>query len=500
MKRRQIRKIVVLVTLLVVLALGGLWYWNFTATGSASIPDLRQAPSADTIEAPNFLFAFSGSGANALVNPVGVFAYKGEVYVADSEQGLVFVFKQTNGAFVRSFGKGHLTTPLYLAVNPKDGNLYVTDRRQRSVEVFTTGGSWVKRFNPNLPKSELPKFNAQGDQWAPVAIGFAPDGTMFVTEILNGHRFLIFGPDGTFLKSAGSYGVAATAVDLPQQFQFPNSIKFNNGLVYVMDSNNRRVQVYTKDGTFKNLIPMAGLPRGFVFLPADLTAAGSAGKLKFVAADTLAHNGTIWDVTGKELVTFGNQGVGDGAFSYPDDVTLGDRFVLFMSDSINKRVQAWGWQRVLSPIPHVLPRQPAYLLLLLPLLLLPLLFRKKKRYATADFVQRLYDAGLISLMVKKRVHWLVSEADYERLKGLEQGGVKLSELLEPTAYSQTDASYLASRYSLSLEQAGMLAFAQRGKLIHTDDPELTRLARMLEIDTIDEPTFAAQAAAKASKK
>jgi DNA-binding beta-propeller fold protein YncE/predicted nucleic acid-binding protein len=498
-KRRTRRKIVLLALLSLLLVLLGLWFWNYWLTGNAAIPDLRVAAS-DTLDAPNFMFAFAGSGSNTLVNPVGVFAYKGEVFVADSSQALIFVFRQSDGAFLRSFGKDHLTAPIYLAVNPKDGDLYVTDRRQRSVEVFTTAGTWVKRFDPNLPKAELPAgFNTHGDQWAPVAIGFEPDGTMLVTEILNGHRFLIFGPDGTFLKSAGTFGVANTALDLPGEFQYPNSIKYNGGLIYVMDSNNRRVQIYTNAGVYKGLIPMTGLPRGFAFLPTDLTAAGASGKPKYVAIDTLAHNGTIWDTSGAELLTFGVQGVSDGAFNYPDDVTVGDRDVMFISDTINKRVQAWGWQRVLSPIPHILPRQPLWLLGLPLLLLLLLPFRKRKKYATADFVQAVFAAGEISLMRQRRVRWLVSEADYAKLQGLEQNGIKLSELLEGVPYSESDAAELAVRYKLGDAEAAVLAFAQRAKVIHTDDPDLMRLAKLLEVDTIDAGTFIADATKEATK-
>ena len=488
MKRRTLRKAIILTLLVLLLATLGLWYWNFRSTGSAAIPDLRVAPN-DTIETPTFLFAFSGTGANKLVSPVGVAAYKGEVFVADSVQGLIFVFKQ-DGTFLRTFGNGHLTTPIYLAVNPKDGTLCVTDRRQRSVEEFTRAGAWIKRFDPKLPKAELPKgFSTDGDVWAPVAIGFDADGTMGVTEILNGHRFLVFKPDGSFLKSAGEFGEANTPVASPGKFQFPNSIKFARGLIYVMDSNNRRLQVYTKAVEFKSFVPMTGLPRGFDFLPADLTAAGKAGVLKYVSIDTLAHNATIWDVTGNELTTFGLLGVSDGAFRYPDDATMGDRDVIFISDTLNQRVQAWGWERILSPIPHILPRQPLWLCGLPFLLLLLLPFRKRKMYATADFVQALYDHDEIALMTKRRVRWFVSAADYELVKDLKQGDIKVGELLEGVEYSDTEARELAARYKLTDERAAVLAFAQQAKRIHTEDVQLIKEAKLIEVDTVSRLEF-----------
>jgi predicted nucleic acid-binding protein len=322
---------------------------------------------------------------------------------------------------------------------------------------------------------------------------------MGVTEILNGHRFLLFKPDGTFYKSAGEYGIAPNPTDAPGEFQFPNSIKFDGGSVYIMDSNNRRLQIYSRDAVFKGFVPMTGLPRGFTFLPRALTAAGASGVLKYVSIDTLAHNATIWDVKARELTTFGSQGVADGSFNYPDDAAMGDRYIIFVTDTMNQRVQAWGWQAVLSPIPHILPRQPLWLCGLPLLLLLLLPFRKRKKYATADFVQALYAGGQISLMQQKRVRWLVSEADYAKLEGLEQDEIKLSELLEGVGYSQTDAAELAVRYKLDVPTSAVLAFAQRAKTIHTEDAELKKLAKLLEVDTIDAAEFVLRNVQQASK-
>ena len=498
MKRRQKRKIVLLALLFALLLALGAWFWNFRVTGSVAIPDLQQV-AGDVLEQPTYMFSFSGSGANQLVNPLGVLAYKGEVFVTDSQAGKIEVFNQIGGTYIRTFQAGHLTTPLYLALNPKDGNIYVTDRRRRSVEVFTVAGTWVRTFNPQLPKSELPSFSTDGVQWAPVAITFAPDGTMYVTELLNGHRMLIFGPDGKFVRSVGKYGVAGTALDLPGQFQFPNSVKVYNNMVYVVDSNNHRVQTFKKDGTYDSLIAMSGLPRGMAFLPMDLTQAGAKGKPKFVIVDTLTHNATIWDTDGSQLLSFGQQGNADGSFNYPTDVALGDRDVLFITDSLNRRVQAWGWQSKISPLPKILPRAGYWYLLLLLLPLLPLFFRRRKLYATADFVQKLYDEQALKLMDQGRVRWFVSEADYELIKGLEQDDVAVADIVRETTHSETDAYALAQRFHLSDEDAARLAFAQQAKLIHTEDVELTRQARLIEVDTMDADEFIKQASAKAAK-
>ena len=109
MKRRQKRRIVWLVALLLLLSLLGLWYWNFKATKKITI-DLTATAASDTVAPPTYLFSFAAGPKDHLARPVGVLVADGNVYVSDSEQGLIFEFRQ-DGTFVRTFGKGKLQTP-----------------------------------------------------------------------------------------------------------------------------------------------------------------------------------------------------------------------------------------------------------------------------------------------------------------------------------------------------------------------------------------------------
>lgn len=485
MKRRQRRKAALLAVLAIALVLLGLWYWNFRATKSIRI-DMRALPQ-DTVTAPTYLFSFAGTAANHLQSPVGVLADSGQVFVSDAQAGLIFVFKQ-DGTFVRTFGAGHLTDPLYIAKNPKSGLLYVADRRERAVVMFKESGEFVGVFDPKLPKSELPKFDTHGDQWVPIALGFAPDGSLYVAEILNGQRILTFAPDGSFVRSFGSAGVANTVTDLPGQFQFPNSIKVHNDELWVVDSNNRRIQVFGLDGTFKRFVAVSGLPRGLAFVnPPTNSASGTVDA--FAIVDVLSSDVSIFTVGGTTPATFGERGVAEGQFNLPNDVSVGDRSVLFVTDNKNVRVQAWGWTVNVSPLPHILPQQPAWLLFLLPLLLLPLFFRTKKFYATYDFVEAMLDAGVVSRMKGKRRTWFVSEEDYERLRERSEGDIMLSELLEATEHSPEDARALKERLDIEQDQSVVLAAAQRVKYLCTESPELRRLAKILEIDVLNSTEF-----------
>lgn len=484
MSRRRIRQLVAIALLLLLLAAIGLAYWNYSTTRTVGI-DIA-FDQGELLPAPQYLYSFSGEGDSRLARPLGVLAEEGRVYVSDSKRGVVDVFTP-QGAPVAEWGKGTLVTPLYLARHPKTEDLYVSDRRLRSIEIFDKDGSHKGSFDPKLPKDELPKFDAKGYQWAPVALAFAPDGSLVVSEILNGHRILFFGPDGAFKKSVGTAGLVNRAEEGEAVFQFPNSVKVHDNEVWVADSNNRRVQVFDLDGEYQRMVVTQGLPRGFDFLPRERDDEPD----RFVVIDTLAHDATIWDAEkAQKVLSFGARGVLEGQFNYPNDTSIDGRRRIFIADTANARIQVWGWPAAANPVP--LPRTPyEWALCLAPLLLLPLLLllRRRRQFVTADFVHALYDRGDIRLMPNKRIRWEILPAEHESLVGMTQDGIDVGELLHPADHSESDARALQERYELSWRDAVVLSLAQRAKLFCTEDPELRRLARVLEVPVMDHIEF-----------
>ena len=232
-----------------------------------------------------------------------------------------------------------------------------------------------------------------------------------------------------------------------------------------------------------------GLPRGISFLapfPSDTTT----NSARFVVVDTLAHDGTLFSTTGAKIVNFGQQGVLDGEFSYPNGVTVGGRNKIFIADTANGRVQVWGWPNQASPVP--VPRLPQnWGYCLLPLLLLPLLLllRKKKFFATADFVRIMVDNEEAHLMPARNRRWFVTATDYEVLKDITQGDVDMATLLSEMEYSESDVRAMVDKLEIAEEQAIVLTLAKRSRIFATEDTDLRRLAKTIDVDVVNRVEF-----------
>ncbi|MDZ4063740.1 MAG: hypothetical protein U1E22_03635 [Coriobacteriia bacterium] len=491
--RKRRRKIIIIVLLLLLIALLAVMFINYQATRRLGLsidinPDEVLGP-------PEYLFSFTGPTSDPLQRPLGVLVDGQRVYVTDSRRSAVDVF-DLSGKRIASWTNEKMTTPLYIAKNPKDGRIYVSDRRTRSIHIFDTSGKLIGDFDPKLPKDQRPTFTKEV-QWAPVAFAFADDGSLFVSEILKGHRVLGFDPGGKFLWSVGNVGVVNSATEAPKVFQFPNGLKIRKNEVWIADSNNRRIQVLDKKGEFLRIFPTDGLPRGFEFLRGDSQSDEGTKTARFAVVDTLSHDVTIWSAAGQRVLAFGQGGVLEGQFSYPNDISMAESGRMYVADTANKRVQVWGWIAQEQPIPT--PKTPMeWALCFSPLLLLlwPLLNRKREFYAKPDFVISVFEVEEAEMLPHRRRRWTVLAEDFEEIRELVDGDIKAEELFTETEYSESDAKSIMDRLDVDHETASILAAARRAKIFCTEDTELRRLAKYLELDVVNHEEFRERFASK----
>lgn len=424
---------------------------------------------AKILTPPQFLFLFDGSPQAPMnwVTDVKVHPQTGNIFVSDTGNSRVSVF-DPQGDWLFSFrdlDEGRkLERPLYFAFD-KEGNVYVTDRLLHGLYVFSPRGKFIKQVFPN------------GDlnfKWAPIALFYANDGTLYVSDVLGDHRILALDPEDKVKLNFGTARQVQKVKDQPGTFSFPNGIVLDKkGRIFISDSDNRRIQVFDAKGKFLYVIETGGLPRGI-----DI---GFNDRLHVV--DTPGHNIMVYSLKGTQLITFGAAGIGLGQMSYPNGIdTVGRR--IYVADTVNNRIQVFAWRPEI-PLPAPIARGVNWLKYLLPLAFLAWLLRPRPRIFVSDepFLQAIVDNGKVRwLRYKLKVH--VSKAVFEKFKFFRQENSDLKDAMKIGKYRKDLASRLMHEYKISQETAIALAMAKgrlrKGRVL-TEIPNTKQIAEELKL-------------------
>ncbi|HUS94254.1 MAG TPA: flippase activity-associated protein Agl23 [Patescibacteria group bacterium] len=177
-----------------------------------------------------------------------------------------------------------------------------------------------------------------GQLLRPRNMAIGEDGMIFVTDSGN-HRIQVFDQDGFFQYSWGEFGIE------PGQFNEPWGIAVDDDFVYVADTWNHRIQKFSHDGELIDVFGQSGSPTqdqvggGLFFGPRDITF-NSDGHL--VVTDTGNHRLQIFDTDGNFIETVGSQGNLPGQFYEPVGVATMATGSLLVVDTWNGRIQRIG--------------------------------------------------------------------------------------------------------------------------------------------------------------
>jgi DNA-binding beta-propeller fold protein YncE len=259
-----------------------------------------------------------------LRRPNGVVAdSSGSVYVADSELHIIFVFDNEKKA-LRFLGLGRLSTPVGLAMNNKDGILYVSDPQQHRIfcinkntdnVVMTIGGPTEFR--------------------RPTGLAFDEERERLYVADTQNHVVRVFKKNGSPLFTIGKRG------NNDGEFNFPSYLALDkNGNLYVVDSFNFRVQVFDPDGKFLRKFGKLGDASGYFSRPAGI-GVDSDGNVYVV--DMAFNNFQIFDPQGRLLLWVGNGGKNAGEFYVPSGMFIDKQDRIYVSDTFNRRVQVFQY-------------------------------------------------------------------------------------------------------------------------------------------------------------
>jgi DNA-binding beta-propeller fold protein YncE len=188
-------------------------------------------------------------------------AWTEAVAVAVNTQDRVFVFQRAehpvlvfdrDGAFLGSWGEGLFVRPHGLFIGPDDA-VYCTDDTDHTVRKFTVDGKLLLTLGTRGKPSDTGAtsidyrtiLRAGPPFHYPTNVALSPAGEIYVSDGYGNARIHMFTPDGRLLFSWGKPGSG------PGEFHVPHGIAVDRqGIVYVADRENSRIQLFTPAGGF----------------------------------------------------------------------------------------------------------------------------------------------------------------------------------------------------------------------------------------------------------
>lgn len=218
---------------------------------------------------------------------------------------------------------------------------------------FTPDGKFLRQFGTfgeGRAGSTSTTFLGQ-----PTDIAVDPKATeVFITDGYTNRRVIVFDANtGAYKRHWGAFGKPPDDAPPPafnrsgpprQQFDTPHCVAMaNDGLVYVCDRGNQRIQVFSKDGTFvKDVLINAKLAGGQMGgTPWDMALSTDPAQSLIFLADGGNHRvHTLGRESLEVLSTFGRRGRWGGQFESPHSIAVDSKGNLFVAETLDgRRVQ-----------------------------------------------------------------------------------------------------------------------------------------------------------------
>jgi len=222
---------------------------------------------------------------------------------------------------------GEFKSPTGIALD-KNGNLYVADTDNHSIQKFDRDGKFLVRWGGE-PSSQ------EGQYYYPRGLAIGPNGEVYIADSGN-NRIQKLDVDGNPVKAWGKFGFAWRGADIGK-FDVPWGVATDQeGNLYVSDTSNARVQKFKSDGTPLLKWGRDGSFDGAFFFPRGV-AVDFVGNI--YVADESNCRIQKFDSRGSFLIKWGKEGNGPGQFKAPWGVACDKLGNVYVVDSGNHRIQ-----------------------------------------------------------------------------------------------------------------------------------------------------------------
>lgn len=243
-------------------------------------------------------------------------------------RGSPFVVHVTIKSPLENLGNPILTMcdlkgPSGVAINQK-GEVVVTEKNRHCVSVLSPDGKECRWFGT--------RGSVQGQFQSPQGVAIDGEGNILISDKCN-HRIQKLTSECHFLTSVGTEGGG------PLQFSSPCGISCNtyNNKVYVVDGNNYRVQVLNSDLTFSSTFGESGVGKGQFDSPSGI-ACDSTGTV--YVADTDNKRIQVFTAGGEFLRLV--DGTDRGEMGWPCGVAVDTSGMMYVTNFSSKHVSVFN--------------------------------------------------------------------------------------------------------------------------------------------------------------
>ena len=302
------------------------FYFERTVLGTA---DVQRDSEEDALRA--LLVGGPNRQGEGFSKPFDVAVHQGRVFVSDTVMRAVQVLDFAEGRAFRigdEGGPGGLQKPLGLAVD-RAGNLFVCDTALRTIQVYDRDGNYQRSIGD---KETLQR---------PAGIDVDPEGDRLFVVDTGGvssqkHQVQVFdATSGELVRTIGTRGTQEAEFNLPRDVTLGT-----DGLLYVTDGGNFRVQVLTQEGTFVREWGQPGARYGQFSRPKGI-AEDPAGNV--YAVDAAFGNFQIFNAEGQLLLFVGSRSTTPGPAKYmlPAGIDVDEDGRIYMIDQFYRKLDIY---------------------------------------------------------------------------------------------------------------------------------------------------------------